>query len=269
MTAYRLVCQGPCLAVALMLVTVATPGTAAAQVGINAAALHEEMFGDYGPLYVLTGKPPARFVNGKRVVPKEGWFSSSMRNMAGKVHKRRGDQPTNSRASSGGYTRLGLDNLLLDVPHGDWAQRTPKWREQNALTLYRKNPKLIVSARVDRVGVEAKSTNRTMLAKSQEEVRSQLPNGQVLPGVQKLSSPNLEGVSYNASSTDKTGAKRHYAIWLATRNGYNYSLAVSGDLANHQAVDQTMQQFVSRLRQKQPELVARRTQPQKKKRGWW
>jgi hypothetical protein len=215
--------------------------------------LHTKIFGDYGPVSVITGKPAPRYVNGRRVLPKEGWLSAPMRGAASNAHG--GDAATGG-IQSRPFTRLTIQNLTLDVPHGEWNQRVLRENQGKGLYLYRTNPKIVVALAAHRVGVEAQQTNLTLLATSQGRI-ARMAKAVVLPEVQELSAPGLDGLTYQAVSTPGDGREVLYSTWLAAQNGYTYEMAVYGDAEHGQLIEETTQQFVSRMRVQAPESIAR------------
>lgn len=217
--------------------------------------LKYKAFGDFDANYVLRGGTTPRYVNGERVAPHEGLFSPAMRRVAGTVHKNRKTKNANSNRLVG-FTRFNALNLAVAVPEKGWEQLDPEEQgTQGCLLLSHTDPNIVISLAAKPVGIDAQETSSSLLASSQKKMRA-LPNGVVLPGVRKLSAPGLGGRAYQSTATFATGQQLHYSLWVATRNGYNYSLAVYGDSRQKQAIDSTMKQFVSRMRQIEPRRVA-------------
>lgn len=248
------------LAAAFILASL-TNGTAPARAEGEAVILVNEigetLFGGYGPSYLLTGKPSRSFdlINWKWNEPEEGIFSSRMRQMKGRMHNR-GPQRPQPPVANVLYTRFDQVNLAIDVPEQGWERLDPQEKgANNCLLLRHKQANTIISLAANSEGIEAKATADSLLAASQEEL-SQLPNSALLPGVQRLAAPGIEGLAYRASARFDNGRQLHYAIWAAAKNGYHYSVAVYGDATNHQAIDNTLVQFLGRMRQIQPQHVA-------------
>src|SRR5207253_926242 len=113
---------------------------------------------------------------------------------------------------------------------------------------------ITISLAGERAGVEAKDTNSTVLAASQAKMKS-LPGAVVLPGERQISGQNIQGISYQASA-EQDGRAAHYAIWVASRNGYNYKLAVYGEQKYKPAIDATMRNFVHNMKQLDSKRIA-------------
>lgn len=226
--------------------------------GLNSAAvgsyLGTKIFGDYGPFYVVTGKPGWRYVNGKRVAPREGLLSSKMRSMASRIHT--GAEKANYLSSSNPFVRLNDLNIAMHMPKEGWTQIDPEKHGMNSrLLLSKNNSDILVSLGAEIVGLDKEETIVSMVAASQESMRS-LPNGVVFPGIRKLSAPEMKGYQYQAAATFDTGQQLHFSIWITKRNGFSYSLTVFGDPSNKQAIDETMREFVGRISQVQPNRYA-------------
>lgn len=153
-------------------------------------------------------------------------------------------------------TRFNSVNLAVDVPRGGWTQLESAESETNlCLRLAVSRPEIRVSLAAEAVGIDADETNESFLLTSQEKLKN-LPEGVVLPGVRKLSGLGIEGREFQATATFDTGIQLRYSIWVASRHGYNYSLVVYGDQRHTRAIDNTLKQFVRRLRQIESYRVA-------------
>lgn len=159
-------------------------------------------------------------------------------------------------ATSGRYAWFDQANLAVVLPKKGWA---PAERSEDGprarLVMKRSKPEVIVSLLAEPVGVEAEETNDSLLMASKEKMLG-IPGAALLPDVQTLKTPSLEGYAYRATATFDNGKQCHYAIWVATKNGYNYSLVAYGDMRDEQAVDQTLREFVGRVHQIQSHRVA-------------
>jgi hypothetical protein len=146
-------------------------------------------------------------------------------------------------------------NVQVTVPSESWKKVDPQAIGSHTnFMLTRHNPEITISLAAERVGVEAKDTNRTLLAASQAKMKS-LPGATILPGERQLSGQNIQGVSYQASA-EQDGRAAHYAIWVASRNGYNYKLAVYGEQKYKPAIDAAMRNFVYNMRQMDSKRIA-------------
>lgn len=215
--------------------------------------LHYKLFGDYDAAYVVSGRTLPRYVDGQLTAPHDGLLSPAMRGMAGRLHN---DQKKQNGPSTRGaqqrlparFTRFDDLNLAVDIPQSGWDSLEPEdERARGHLRLARSNPETILSLAVVPVGLQAEETTRSLLSASRAKIAS-LPNGEVLPGVRQMSARGIRGVTYRATAAFDTGKRLHYSIWVATRNGYNYSLAAYGDQAHARAVDEAMREFVGRMR---------------------
>lgn len=251
------------LAAAVALASLANgtaPVRAEGEAVIFVGEVGEMLFGGYGPSYLLTGRPSRSFdlINWKWNEPEEGLFSAKMRELKGETHYR-GPQPVYPPVAKAQFTRFDPVNLAVDIPEQGWERLDPRERGANNCLLLRHKPSsTVITLAANPVGIEANSTADSLLAASQQEL-GQLPNSTLLPGVQKLAAPGIEGLACRASARFDNGRQLHYAIWVASKNGYHYSVAVYGDAANHRAIDGTLVQFLGRMRQIQPQHVAHAT----------
>jgi hypothetical protein len=146
-------------------------------------------------------------------------------------------------------------NVQVTVPSNSWKTVDPKTiGSRTNYLLTRHNPDITISLAGERVGVEAKETNQTLLAASQAKMKS-LPGATILPGERQLSGQNIQGISYQATA-EQDGTAAHYAIWVASRNGYNYKLAVYGQQKFKPAIDAAMRNFVHNMKQMDPKRIA-------------
>src|SRR4051812_8062006 len=106
-------------------------------------------------------------------------------------------------------------NVQVTVPSESWKKVDPKATgSHTSFILTRHNPDITISLAGERAGVEAKDTNRTVLAASQAKMKS-LPGAVVLPGERQISGQNIQGISYQATA-EQDGMAAHYAIWVAS-----------------------------------------------------
>lgn len=146
-------------------------------------------------------------------------------------------------------------NIRVTVPSEAWKNVDPLTvGSRTNFMLARRNPNLTISLAGERIGVEAKETNQTLLAKSQEKMQD-LPGAVLLPGERLLKGQSIQGISYQAKA-EQDGRTAHYSIWVASRNGYNYKLAVYGEQKYKPAIDAAMRNFVHNMRQLDPKRVA-------------
>ena len=160
------------------------------------------------------------------------------------------------KATPAPATRLSELNLLVSMPSGPWMKLDPKETGSRACYLIsRNNPTMVISLAGERAGTEAGDTNSSLLAESQEKMKS-LPGGTVEPGEQLLSAGGIQGVAYEATVVDGQFTA-YYSMWVAAHNGYNYKLAVYGDQEDKPAIDEAMRNFVRGIKQIQSTRVAR------------
>jgi hypothetical protein len=152
---------------------------------------------------------------------------------------------------------LDDQNLVVNAPGGRWVKLDPAETGSRACLLMRRgDPTIVISLAAEPVGIEAHSTNGSLLAVSQAKMKS-LPQGTVLPRERKLATHGIQGIAYLANSVTSDGTKVHYSIWVATRNGYNYSLAVYGEEKYKSYIDSTMYNFLRSIRPIDPHRIAR------------
>jgi hypothetical protein len=163
----------------------------------------------------------------------------------------------------GGKQTLRYDklNLLVTVPESHWYESNtwydlnPKRDKPNTdFLIGRRNPTMIVALTGERVGIESNETNESLLARS--EARMKRSRGSVvLPNERVVEANGFFGIAYEATAPDD-GSLAHYSSWIATRNGYNYYLCVSGQHKDAAAVNDAMVSVVRGIRQIDPENVA-------------
>jgi hypothetical protein len=153
------------------------------------------------------------------------------------------------------YAKCESLNWEIIVPNYVWKRADPETEAAHrALLLVRHNPDITISLSGERVGIEAKETNRSALVASQDKMKTLL-GARVLPGQQMVSGQNIQGIAYFAN-VEQDGATAHYAMWVATRNGYSYSLAVFGDQKFSSVINGEMVDFVRDLHQLDAKRVA-------------
>lgn len=145
-------------------------------------------------------------------------------------------------------------NLSVNLPGRPWSKLDPKESGSRAcLLLSRQNPEIMLSLAGEQVGVEAKTTNVTLLAESQTKMRS-MP-GAVLSNATDVSAGSIKGILYEATVGDAEG-KTHYSLWVAAHNGYNYKLAVYGHQKDTPAIDTAIRNFIRGIKHIEPAKVA-------------
>lgn len=222
--------------------------------------VHDKLFGDYGPVSLITGKPTPRYVNGQRVLPKEGLVSSQMRRAIEGMHRERRTRG-DAKGRTTDFAELSSQNLVLLVPSGEWKQEPP--RRGRPIILYRKDRTLGLEFAANRFGVEAGPTNETILAYSQS-VLNNTRNASIAPKIYALSARGVPGLMYRASVQTDDGQRNHRAAWVAAKNGYTYEMIVYGDESMAEAIDATLIAFVRDAREKEPNHVAHgRKEPSK------
>jgi hypothetical protein len=153
------------------------------------------------------------------------------------------------------YAKCESLNWEIIVPNQAW-KRADRETEvaHRALLLVRHNPDITISLAGERVGIEAKETNRTALIASQEKMKTLL-GATIFPGQQLVAGTNIQGIAYFAN-VEEDGGTTHYAMWVASRNGYSYSLAVFGDKKFSPVINGEMFDFVRDLHQLDSNRVA-------------
>jgi len=152
------------------------------------------------------------------------------------------------------YAKCEQLNWEIILPNQFWrrADRATE-REHGALMLVHHNPDITISLAGERVGVEAKDTNQSVLIASQERMKVLL--GATILGQRPLAGKNIQGIAYFAD-IDAEGGDVHYAMWVASHNGYNYSLAVYGNKKYANRINSEMFDFVNDIKQVNPNRVA-------------
>jgi len=158
------------------------------------------------------------------------------------------------------YAKSESLNWEIIVPNYVW-KRADRETEaaHRALLLVRHNPDITISLSGERVGIEAKETNRAALVASQEKMKALL-GATIFPGQQMVSGKNIDGIAYFAN-VEQDGATTHYAMWVASRNGFSYSLAVFGDKKFSPVINNEIFDFVRDLHQLDPKRVAHAESP--------
>jgi hypothetical protein len=158
------------------------------------------------------------------------------------------------------YAKCEALNWEIIVPNYVW-KRADRATEiaHHAMLLVRHNPDITISLACDRVGIEAKETTRMALDASQEKMKNAL-GATILPGRQMVSGQNIDGIAYFAN-VEEDDTKTHYAMWIATRNGYSYSLAVFGEKKYSPVINKEMFDFVRDFKQLDPRRVAHAESP--------
>ena len=153
------------------------------------------------------------------------------------------------------YAKCEPLNWEITVPNQAWkrADRATQ-ASHHSFLLTRHHPDITISLAGEPLGVEEKNTNRTVLINSQAKMKVLL-GATILRGERPLSGRNIQGIAYFANA-EHEGVSVHYAMWVASRNGYNYSLAVYGDKKYSGVINGEMFDFVRDLKQINPNRVA-------------
>jgi hypothetical protein len=141
------------------------------------------------------------------------------------------------------------------MPRDAWKRIDPQAIGSHTnFMITRHNPEITISLAGERVGIEANESNHTLLTASQTKMKT-LPGAAILPGQQPLMAQNIQGIAYQASA-EQDGKVAHYAMWVASHNGYNYKLAVFGEQKYKPIIEATMRNFLSGMRQLDNQRVA-------------
>jgi hypothetical protein len=153
-------------------------------------------------------------------------------------------------------TRFDDLNLSVTTPTGPWTKLDPQKTGSHAcLLLSRTNPNIMISLAGQEVGIESADTNTSLLAASQDKMRT-LPGATIEPGEQQISAGGIPGVAFTATVADGQSTA-YYTIWVAAHHGYTYKLAVYGDQLHKRMIDEAMQNFLGGIKQIQSNRVAR------------
>lgn len=159
------------------------------------------------------------------------------------------------RAARARTAKFDALNLSVTMPGNHWTQLDPAQNGSRACVLLsRQNPTVVISLAVEPVGIEASDDNNSLLAASQEKMK-RLSEGAVVAGQRPLATHSIPGVTYQASAVGADGKKVHYSIWVAARNGYNYSLAVYGEERYRSYIDKMMRHFLAGIQPIEPTRV--------------
>jgi hypothetical protein len=197
---------------------------------------YSKPFGPYGPTFQYTS--PTKFMN---VLSGGSNFQPSPR-IARRV------TPIRAR----------LDNLNLSITKlgGPWVEADAKETGSTArYMISRQDPTIVISLAGERSDTETHDTNSALLAESHATIKSL--GGTIEPGEQQLSAGAISGIAYSATVVDGEFTT-HYAMWVATHNGFKYKLAVYGDKHDKTMIDATMRNFVHGIQSIQPTTVANR-----------
>jgi hypothetical protein len=167
------------------------------------------------------------------------------------------DYELRSRGDSSPHTlRFDAFNLQVKAPGEPWVQSTLEETGARArLVISRRDPNVVISLAAERVGVAAQATNQAMLAKSQAKIR-RLPECYVHPGEEEVTANGIQGLVFKTIASNEQGAAVHYSIWVATRNGYNYSVAAYGERRDRAIIDEVLIRFLSGVKQLEPFKMA-------------
>lgn len=211
--------------------------TTIAATAISSFAQHSTAPGDAVQRLLFGRKvfEPVHYYNGHRVYPQNGKITIE-------------------------YAKCEALNWEITVPNYVW-KRADRATEaaHRALLLVRHNPDITISLAGERVGIEAKETNRTALVASQEKMKTVL-GATILPGQRMVAGQSIQGIAYFAN-VEQDGAATHYAMWVASRNGYSYSLAVYGEKKYSSVINREMFDFVRDIKQVDPRRVAHAESP--------
>lgn len=165
---------------------------------------------------------------------------------------------TRSRGdSSPQILRFDAFNLQVKVPGAPWVQSTPEETGSRArLVISRRDPNVVISLAAERGRFDANVTNQAVLAKAQAKIR-RLPECYVHPGEEEVTANGIQGLVFRATASNEQGAPVHYAIWVATRNGYAYCVAAYGERRDRRAIDEALFRFLGGVKQLKPFEVGR------------
>jgi hypothetical protein len=160
------------------------------------------------------------------------------------------------RTVPGRTTRLDDLNLLVTLPRGPWTRIDPQQSGSRARFLAtRAKPTIMISLGGEPIGIDTDITCGMLLAESQQKMLG-LPGATIEPGERQQSAAGIPGVAYNATAASGDSTI-YYSLWVAAHHGYTYILAVYGSEADRAAVDATMQNVLTGLKQVQSNRVAR------------
>ena len=117
---------------------------------------------------------------------------------------------------------------------------------------------MIAALSAERVGIESNQTNESLLAWSEARMK-RTPGCVVLPNERVVEANGFFGIAYEATGRDDSGMA-HYSNWVATRNGYNYCLCVSGRQNDVAAVMDATIGIVRGIRQIEADKVAHKSE---------
>jgi hypothetical protein len=162
------------------------------------------------------------------------------------------NRPRSRSESSPQILRFDAFNLQVKVPREPWVQSTPEETGSRArLVISRRDPNVVISLAAERGKADFNVTNQAVLANAQAKIR-RLPECYVHPGEEEVTANGIQGLAFRATASNEQGAPVHYAIWVATRNGYTYCVAAYGERRDRRAIDEALFRFLSGVKQPEP-----------------
>jgi tetratricopeptide (TPR) repeat protein len=142
-------------------------------------------------------------------------------------------------------------NVALATPGSPWVEEFNPTTDANVrLTMSRRGPDLGLLLVAERVGVELKYDNKTLLQYTQVLARRMCPAVE-FTDASPASAHGLPGLVFEAEAP-ASHCKVHYAYWVGARNGFAYQLIVFGETANAAEVRAELLRLVPGLRQIDP-----------------
>ncbi len=154
-----------------------------------------------------------------------------------------------------GSSRFERMNLEVLVPGTPWERVDTGGKSPNlCVCMARLNPNMLLMLAAESVGVEL-NPEPQLLAKLSKARLLKLSPQAVFANEKEETVAGVRGRSFEASMISVDGPK-YWLVWVGSRNGYCYELAVVGNPYNAQEVNETRRDFCRGLRQIDPQRVA-------------
>ncbi|NOZ39367.1 MAG: hypothetical protein GXP24_03970 [Planctomycetes bacterium] len=170
----------------------------------------------------------------------------------GQTHTYTGFPPR--RVLDEGSARLDELDLFVDVPGYPWLCTMPKPKgSRSSLHFKRSGPRIEVALDVDRV---RNNSNRSVVVTSQARLKK-ISNCRITQGEWGVQAAGLNGVLYEAYVGKERSKKKLFFVWVAASDGRSYSLIVSGKPQDRQELENTLSEFLTRIRLIEPAKIVR------------
>ena len=173
----------------------------------------------------------------------------------GKTHEYSGFPPR--RVVEEGTHRFSDLNLYVDVPGYPWLCLAPKNKDsQVSMLCKRSNPKIEVTINAERIATNSKLSAHQLitgtLRKLERNKKFDFESGEW-----QVEFAGLRGNLYEAYEGSNYNPKKRSLVCVAIHGEHIYSLVVSGKPKESEAIDVTMEEFLSRIKLIEPVRIAK------------